>query len=1058
MKVRKLAVALALVGGLGSSVANALGLGEVELQSYLNEPLDADIALRNTGGVSPNEVYVNLAPPAVFERVGISRDFFLTNLQFEVTTAPNGQLVINVTTRQPVREPYLNFLLEVTWPSGKLLREYSMLLDPPVYAAERDDAAPVQAPSTSRSQTAAPATQRTQSAEGGTSSRSTAQAGASQVGGTFGPTGPSDTLWGIALQVRPDESYTPQQVMLALQDLNPNAFMDNNINRLKRGQVLRVPTEEQIASRTPNQASQEVTVQNRALQTPTPAVDATGQQPTVVQQGEQAPQDELRLVAGNDSTSPEDGASSGGADGVEGGAEGSTAVVMEQLDKTRRENEELNSRVEDLQAQLATMQRLVELKNSQLAELQAEAGQAAEQGEGADQPLPGNESDPSAVGGAATGNDAAADEAATDGSAGMEGAAAPEAGQGEQSDTGEVAPAEEFGVDAVEDGSETGSNAVTGLEESGQTPVDGESTPETAGQAAPNEQEQNEPAMAQQAPAQQSVEAEPAQQTEPVQPTVDRGFFGNLLEELKNNRLYQLVAGGIGILVLLLLGLLARRNANREKEFYDQLNAESDYGDDTIDLGGEGDEHGDEDKDALAEADAYIAYGRHDQAAETLESAISREPSRTDLRLKLLAVYADSQDRGAFEKQYDELEALDDEAAMVEAQVLRERLEEAESMPSIDDLESQLRSTSSAETGSFDQTFANLDAESADKEDEDFFGQSSESAKTEEAADDFGLDDLELDEEPLEQEDLGGTKEKDADAPIEYDISDLNLDEESIESRDSADQPETQIEDLESATESEELDISFDYEEKPEADAEPSELSEDDFGSLELDDAFLEDETGRSESAPAEDRATSDDELPPLEEDPELATDDAGVLDESFLDDLDAELEKVASETEDENEPSESETDTLDELELDVSDEDLALMEEVSDTSSKKADSDDEIPELDEELGLEDPLQSADDEDIPTAEESVEAQEASEVEKPKEKRPSVAEFDETALDDEDDFDFLSGTDEAATKLDLARAYIEMGDADGARDILEEVAIEGSDDQKSEAQGLLKNLA
>ena len=72
-------------------------------------------------------------------------------------------------------------------------------------------------------------------------------------------------------------------------------------------------------------------------------------------------------------------------------------------------------------------------------------------------------------------------------------------------------------------------------------------------------------------------------------------------------------------------------------------------------------------------------------------------------------------------------------------------------------------------------------------------------------------------------------------------------------------------------------------------------------------------------------------------------------------------------------------------------------------------------------------------------------------------RSSVADIDENDLGDDDDFDFLAGTDEAATKLDLARAYIEMGDADGARDILEEVALEGSEDQKAEAQDLLKNL-
>ena len=119
MKVRKLAVALALAGGLGSGVAQALGLGEIELQSYLNQPLNAEIDVNRAGGVSPDDIIVNLASQRDYERVGLRRDFFLTQLDFNVTTAPDGQLVISVTSREPVREPYLNFLVEVTWPSGR---------------------------------------------------------------------------------------------------------------------------------------------------------------------------------------------------------------------------------------------------------------------------------------------------------------------------------------------------------------------------------------------------------------------------------------------------------------------------------------------------------------------------------------------------------------------------------------------------------------------------------------------------------------------------------------------------------------------------------------------------------------------------------------------------------------------------------------------------------------------------------------------------------------------------------------------------------------------------
>src|SRR5690606_21517638 len=186
-------------------------------------------------GVSPDEVFVNIASEADYSRVGISRNYFLTKLRFNVTTAPDGNLVVNVSSSEPLREPYLNFLLEVTWPSGRLMREYSLLVDPPVYAedcGERQVVAPA----------ASTATRATASSSRPAATRSSAPASAAGDTAysrtTFGPTGQSDTLWGIAIKVRPDSSLSPQQVMLAIQDLNPDAFIDDNINKLKRGQVL----------------------------------------------------------------------------------------------------------------------------------------------------------------------------------------------------------------------------------------------------------------------------------------------------------------------------------------------------------------------------------------------------------------------------------------------------------------------------------------------------------------------------------------------------------------------------------------------------------------------------------------------------------------------------------------------------------------------------------------------------------------------------------------------------------------------------------------------------
>lgn len=1055
MKVRKLAVALALAGGLGSGVAQALGLGEIELQSYLNEPLDAEINLRKSEGVDPDEVFVNIASEADYSRVGINRNYFLTKLQFTVTTAPDGGLVVNVSSREPLREPYLNFLLEVTWPSGKLMREYAVLVDPPVYAEESGVREQVAAPTTRAAQ---PETQR-QPVTRAASPRATERSGATTARprrDTFGPTGPSDTLWGIASQVSPGDGVTTQQVMLAIQDLNPNAFIDGNINRLKRGEVLRVPDLEQIRSRTRAEANQQVAVQNRALQQR--AVDATGSDRQVAGTApDAAGSDELKLLVADEAGSrdAEEGGSAGGDSQLAGGVDSGTAVAMEELERTRRENEELSGRVDDLQEQVETLQRLLELKDSQLAELQEMASET-EQDVAEETP----ETD-------------AGDQVAT---------TAPEARPDEMA-TGEMADDVETTEETVAEPAMT-KEAVASAEEA----------PVAAGQ-------EDREADATVAAPQQAAPEEPAPDT--TQPAPVSSFPGSIIDAIVNNPLYQFALGGGLILLLLLLLLVARRNASREKAFYEQLNdeaeAESDFFELTLD---EEDEVSDkaEGGDPLAEADTYIAYGRMDQAAQSLESAISREPSRTDLRLKLLGVYADTQERGSFEKQFGELETLEDEAAIAEAQALRTRLEEAESMPSIDDLESQLHSSpigshvQPEETGAVDEghvsdeTLADqYESEAADIDelDVDFEGfdleEDESGTQTREEDQSDALASLEETGEPEEQ-----TEESD-EGSIEFDLGDIDFDKgESEESVEADLEFDKEAADQASAADQEEDDLGIDFDFETESETEPTDELETEL------DLSTDEELERASEA-LEDRETPEDEAALEEEFGSLDLEEAGdladlepeeetlpvgqdgSLDESFLDELDAELEKVASE-EDEGQETKEEG-SLDDLELDVSDEDLALMEKVADAKDK----DEDIPSLDEELGLEDSYPFELDEQVSALDETNEPEGLAEEEPSamKEELPAMDEdahipvadqaetdapatrsrdIDESELGDDDDFDFLSGTDEAATKLDLARAYMEMGDSEGARDILEEVALEGSDEQKTEAQELLKNLS
>ncbi|ERP95213.1 hypothetical protein Q666_00500 [Marinobacter sp. ES-1] len=993
MKVRKLAVALALAGGLGSGMAQALGLGEIELQSWLNEPLDAEISLRQSAGVDPGDVFVNVAPEAAYQRVGLERNQFLSKLKFEVVTGSDGNLAINVSSREPVREPYLNFLLELTWPSGRLMREYAVLVDPPVYAEESGVREQVSAPLASA--TSAPARQTTtRSAE---SVRRQAEAQRAPVrryqAETFGPTGPSDTLWTIAQRMRPDGSVSMQQVMLAIQDLNPDAFIDGNINKLKRGQVLRAPTLDQIQSRTRAEADRVVARQNEEFQSPRP-LDATRTaqaETTPAQAAGTAGTDELKLLVAEEEASPrsdEESGSAGGDGDQAGGADAGNAVAMEELDATRRENEELSSRLQDMQEQVQTLQRLLELKNSQLAELQQLTGEDTSATEGE-----------AGAGGQAEEAEEAVESAATAGGestdtvAGMAEAGAEPAEAEALVDAGEES--------AAEAGEGAGVSATDAAPQAGTGSAD-------AGSAEVAEPVETDTPVAAAAPAHE----EPKRQTQPSQtsPAKEKGFFGQFMDTILGNPMYQIALGGGLILLLLLLLLIARKNAKREQDFYDEFNrGEDDAAEDSVDLGtAAAAASQDETSDVLAEAETYMAYGRNDQAIEVLETAISREPSRADLRLKLLSVYADNQDRDAFERQYGEVAALEDEAALQEAEEIRSRMDEVESMPSIDDLESQLRSDS----------FSMSDDEPEQAQSFEVPEQESEmdwSLSDELKADEFEAAADEVKENEFGELESDSAVETDADDySVEFDLSDFELEGE-----------DTGLDQLDAG--------------QPEK-ADDEDLSLE-LGELEeLVEAEQPDELGSLEN-PATEEAASEQ---PAEDEPELGLEGES-LDESFLDELDAELEKVSGE-EGSLEELDLEDSSLDELELDVSDEDLALMEEFSEDS--------ESPEVDEELGLEDALQELETEedplgDVPVVEPEPEAEAVT---------PATGlDIDESDLED-DDFDFLAGTDEAATKLDLARAYIEMGDSDGARDILEEVALEGNDDQKAEAQELLKNLS
>ncbi|WP_119395601.1 FimV/HubP family polar landmark protein [Salinibius halmophilus] len=374
--LRKLALAVATAGSLYSAPAMALGLGSIQLDSAQNEPLSAEIVLADIDGLALTDIQPELADNEDFQRAGIERFFFLSNLKFEPFVDSDGVSKIRVTTSQPVVEPYLSFLLEVNWPTGRLLKEYTVLLDPPSVAgksalpeirvATNNDAGTSQpvAPSqggnitstatiTSRNETVTTTTERPVRNEQLPSGQYRVESG--------------DTLWVIARDSRP-QGASVNQTMVAIQRMNPNAFLNGNINLIKAGSVLDLPSADDVRRYAANQADQLVAEQNRAFSSGAPVAQeetliATPTQPDEPVQAEQDADGRLEVVS---ESNPDD------ANKVEQ-LENELAISQDEVDRLSRQNELLNSRIADLEQSLQDMQRLIDLQSETAAVIAATA-------------------------------------------------------------------------------------------------------------------------------------------------------------------------------------------------------------------------------------------------------------------------------------------------------------------------------------------------------------------------------------------------------------------------------------------------------------------------------------------------------------------------------------------------------------------------------------------------------------------------------------------------------------------------------------------------------------
>ncbi len=1091
---------LTIVCTLASANVLALGLGGIDLKSGLNQPLNAEIEITGATADELRRLKASIASRETFTRYGLEFPQYLNSLEFSVSRNAAGQDVLRVRSREPMDEPFVTFLVEAEWARGRLLREYTVLLDPPVYLP---DQSPANAPvvSTPRSSSSQP------SSTSGTVSRPapaptpftapaatapvvqapSSQSGSGVVpGSTTGPVRRGDSLWGVANRSRP-QNVTVNQMMVALYRANPDAFM-GNMNLLRQGARLRVPTEGEIAAITRNEAFS-VVKQETASWRGAPAAVASASTPASGSSagaggsGAGTADAKLKLVA------PDGQADAGGGTALQD--------AQATIERATAENMALNERATALEAQLSEARRLLQLKDAELAQLQA------------------------TVSGAEPGELASA-----------------------------VDPVTGVGVDLESQALDGATDTDTGID--GAADADGSYDDVALGSLT-----QDALAGAQSDTAALEAEPEPVDTTRVVVPPAPEppGFFASLLSSpLK-------AIGSIGMLLALVAGglLLRQRRSDSAADTLEALAREDDNtsysefdsGFDPVatqaaDLGDDLPEFEDEfshtqsspaataevaqpvetgifeetgtfkpvdfdtalnseetqqteyvlpesddsdvnldQADPVSEADFHMAYGLYDQAADLINKALEREPDRRDLQVKLLEILFVWGNRDEFRSTAARLQSslMDgadgdwDKIAIMGKQICPE--DDLFLGGSVTEADVDIDLQASAETPmevDFDAAapgddVIDLDLRGALTEETD--GLIEDTAVTNMS--DFeglGLDD-DLADSLNEAADFSMAGFEDADVDGTMPATEMQDDPQLHDIARRLEQRMTPV-----ASTEDDIGMSLDLGQTiaPETAENPT-LSEADFAS---DGEGAGDEvfgdffafTGVTEDADADEQT---------QRAPDLVLDATGeMLPEQHTgefpielpdDDFDIDLSDLAG-SDDATQRSgtlSGDTQALGLPSMDDGDSDTSVVNaaemlsglgegsEMTQTTESPmmpppshARSEKDINTLQAPLLNEDDLLNSGDATVSTNVLDLDIGDSVMEDKPSTVRVPAAEL---ALPSGDD----SGLDEVGTKLDLARAYIDMGDSDGARSILEEVIMEGDDTQKKDAGGLLQSL-
>uniref|UniRef100_C5CSH1 Putative transmembrane protein n=1 Tax=Variovorax paradoxus (strain S110) TaxID=543728 RepID=C5CSH1_VARPS len=645
LRLSVLGTAVAVVLGIASTDASAFALGQLKVQSALGEPLRAEIDVTEMAAAEAESLKINVASADAFKNAGVPYNAALSDVKATLQRRAGGQYVVRLTGSRPLNDPFVDLLLEANGSSGRMVRDYTVLLDPPATrqaapsapiapatpqvstppaerpaaaaARARRERAPV-APVTAPTAPAAPAAAAPQAPSAAAPARPAG--GGEQVTVQRG-----DTASKIAGAHKPAE-VSLDQMLVAMLLANPDAFVGGNVNRMRAGAVLDLPSAAEASAILPSEARRTITAQSRdfgayrqrlAENAPTSNVAAAD-----------------RKASGKLQANVEDrNAAASAPDKLTISQGGAAARAAEEKVAQARQAQDSNNRVAELSKNI-----------NELAKLKAATGSAAPAAGSAPAPAPAAPGIPVPNPGVAA---TTAPAAAAPAAAAPAPAAAPAAASAAPATTPTAASAP---------AAPAATPAPAAPAAAAPAAPAAEPVPAATSEAAPAA-----PAAAASAPA-AAPAPKPVVKAAPPPPPAERGFF----EELMDN---PLMLGGAALIALLVGFLLYRVLGRRREEMSESVFLESRIPKDSF-FGASGGEsvdtkqRGDStvsslsyspsqldagDVDPVAEADVYLAYGRDLQAEEILREALRVNPDRTAIHLKLLEIHAKRRDVRAYE-------------------------------------------------------------------------------------------------------------------------------------------------------------------------------------------------------------------------------------------------------------------------------------------------------------------------------------------------------------------------------------------------------------------------